>query len=407
LGGWVKPVKWAALPLILALSAAIAAYLAASHLIPTRTETVTVTITEAITEGRGAGVEDDYRKAAQELLQRVAVWVERERGLELRENVSLEVLTREWVLEHWGAGLLNLTEVRIQETLLKALLMIPPEFNLTRFKIDLSGYTVAASSGNTIYVVREYFDPYDELRAGSTLAHELMHVLQGEYFQLPEAGSTDEKSAQLAVIEGEANLLGSLYFISHGGGARSTTSEASLDPLDALWYFPYMCGESFVRYVYERGGWDGVNRLYGDPPRSTAEILHPDKYLRGWRPVRIQFSEDAGLNLTLILRDTLGEFFIRQMLRRHLSPLEANQSAEGWRGDVLELYEGRGRIFLRWRLVWESERDAAEFLESFTRILEKAGATRVSDDTWRLDGRVVTIVMRGDRVDVEMTWKMA
>ena len=165
----------------------------------------------------------------------------------------------------------------------------------------------------------------------------------------------------------------------------------------------YMYGESFVKYIYARGGWERVNDLYEDPPTSTAEILHPEKYLSGWKPIKVKFSESVDSNWTLMLKDTLGEFFIRQMLRTHLSQQEANQSAEGWRGDLLELYERAGDILLRWKIAWDSERDAREFFLSFTEILEKVGAVKISENTWKVNHKIIEVTMVKNQVELIIT----
>ena len=43
--------------------------------------------------------------------------------------------------------------------------------------------------------------------------------------------------------------------------------------------FPYEQGLRFVRTLYAQGGWDAVNDAYRDPPRSTEQLLHPERYL--------------------------------------------------------------------------------------------------------------------------------
>jgi hypothetical protein len=354
----------------------------------------TVTVTEAIQETSSISNEQ-YEEAVRDLLQHVREWVESRRGLSLKENVEIVVLTREWVVEHWGIKGLNFTQVRIEEAVLKSLFLVPEDFNLTEFKVRVSGYMVAGAADHTIYVVKEFFDPSDRVAAGSTLAHELMHILQGEYFSLPRPSSTDEQNALSALVEGEANLIGSQYLVEHGGRPRGQSPEAILESLEALWLFPYIYGEPFVRYVYERGGWSMVNALYRDPPRSTAQILHPERYLDGWKPVRVDPPQPPGEGWSLVYQDVMGEFFVRQVLRAHLDGLSANKSAEGWRGDVLQLYERGNGYMLRWKILWENEGKAAEFSEAFTRLLKGVGAERIGERTWIAGNRLVELQIEG------------
>ena len=134
----MKAAKRAAILILVAVISSLVAYSVTSQLTPVQTQTITITKSVFVTESTPT-VEEDYREAAEDLLKSVMKWVEETRGLKFKENVSLKVLTREWVIEHWGKGFLNLTEVKIEETILKALFLISPEFNLTKFKIGTSG----------------------------------------------------------------------------------------------------------------------------------------------------------------------------------------------------------------------------------------------------------------------------
>ena len=396
----LKPIS---IIILVAIISFLAAYTLSAYLISgitTRTITITVPATAETTIES-----DEYLRSAQTLLEKVISWVESYRGLKLEENVSLVALTKSWVVEHWGKGFLNLTEVKLEEVMLKSLLMVPEDFNLTRFKVEVSGYMIAGSADHTIYIVKEFFDPSNEIRAGSILAHELTHILQGEHFEIPKPKTTDEKNALDALIEGDAGFVGSRYLLEHGGEAGQRTPEALLKPMDALWLFPYIYGEPFVKYVYERYGWSGVNKLYQDPPTSTAQVLHPEKYLSGWRPKRVEPPPPPSGGWTLMLQDVMGEFFIRQVLRSHLSGLEANRSAEGWLGDVLQIYERDGVYMLRWKILWEDRGEAMEFLSSFKRILSVVEAEKLGEASWKAGNKEISIQLQDQTTLITVIYK--
>jgi hypothetical protein len=42
--------------------------------------------------------------------------------------------------------------------------------------------------------------------------------------------------------------------------------------------FPFREGSQFVFWALRAKGWPGVDALYGNPPISAAEILHPERY---------------------------------------------------------------------------------------------------------------------------------
>jgi len=379
-----KPRIIVLLMLFTVLASFIGGYLIASM---TVAHPSTITVVKTVTETS----KDRYWNAAKDLLDHVMSWVEEDRGLRFNQNVELVVLTREWVIKHWGLVYLNLTEVKLEEELYKALFMVPESYNLTRVKLGQSGCTVAASAGNTIYVIKEYFDPSKRLQAGRVLAHELTHILQGAYFKIPRGRFHDERQAIRAVIEGDADLVALDYFLEHGGKAEARGHEEGFDPVTSIWLFPYLYGREFIQYLRELGGWEKVNEVYLKIPRSTAEILHPEKYVKGWKPRRVEFTTKIGEDWRILSRDRLGEFFIRQMLRAHLPMEVAVRAAEGWSGDLIEYY-GRGdERLLRWKIMWESKEELKEFLTAFTQLLEEVNAERVGENRWTWDGRVIDL----------------
>ena len=105
-----------------------------------------------------------------------------------------------------------------------------------------------------------------------------------------------------------------------------------------------------------RHPWPALSRLYADPPRSTEQILHPEKYL-----VR---RDDPQL---VLLPD------VRGMLERFLPEAEAGTAGAGWGGDQFHPYEGAGgaRRALVFLTAWDGEADAREFADAYARLVPK------------------------------------
>ena len=55
----------------------------------------------------------------------------------------------------------------------------------------------------------------------------------------------------------------------------------------------YMKGLRFISVV-KKQGWGKVEELYSRPPVSSAQILHPEKWLRDEKPYSIEFPETEG-----------------------------------------------------------------------------------------------------------------
>jgi hypothetical protein len=103
--------------------------------------------------------------------------------------------------------------------------------------------------------------------------------------------------------------------------------------------FPYAQGFSTVLAAFERGGWPAVDGLLADPPRTTAQLLHPE------RPGIPAHLGDEVLpapppGWTTVLTDTLGEWTLATWLRLRLAPAEASRVASGWDADRARLVTG-------------------------------------------------------------------
>jgi hypothetical protein len=50
---------------------------------------------------------------------------------------------------------------------------------------------------------------------------------------------------------------------------------------------------------------------------------------------------------------------------------------------------------LRWKILWEDEKEAAEFLEAFTRLLKSIGAEKIGEMAWAAGNRLVELQAEG------------
>jgi hypothetical protein len=75
--------------------------------------------------------------------------------------------------------------------------------------------------------------------------------------------------------------------LASGGGM------AGLEAFERHFAFDYRECLSFVHQVWERGGWNAINRLYEEPPSTTEQILHAEKFFAREGPKSAQ-SIDLG-----------------------------------------------------------------------------------------------------------------
>ena len=136
-------------------------------------------------------------------------------------------------------------------------------------------------------------------------------------------------------------------------------------------------GQPFIEELRKRGGWERVNAAYRDLPKSSAQILHPEKYFAGEEPVEItipDISSRLGRHWRRINSDTIGEYSYAHIFTLTLPESEAGRNAvaaAGWRGDRYSIYEGPlpGDVCMMQVSVWDTEQDAREFFEQYERYI--------------------------------------
>jgi hypothetical protein len=347
----------------------------------------------------------EYRRTAEAVFSDVWREMGKVRGLPLPDRVELEIVAVSWARENWGWKQVEAAsrEIEIEERIYKALFLIPENVSLREVKVQQAGAILAASWENKVYIVKERFNPYDKPRAKEILAHELTHILQGRYFKTPERGSHDGKQAWSALIEGDAGLTTKKYLETEADpknpSALTPAQEASFsyiyalkipDSLMRIWLFPYQYGENFVRALYADGGWTGVNQAYKDPPQSTEQIMHPEKYLEGEWHAEVEAAPLNASGWISAKTDRLGEHFILVMLETHLPTGESAEAAEGWNGDNFTYYERGDDYMFTWRILWDTEEDAVQFSGTFADMMRAVGAERLAMGLWKVRGKYIS-----------------
>jgi hypothetical protein len=273
------------------------------------------------------------------------------------------------------------------------------------------------------------------LQAGA-VAHELVHALQDQHFDLIRyfeqvKGDSDAEAARQAVVEGEATAIMLDYQLRELGLSFTSLGEMNalmemamrefkrLKPgtsqappfLEAQMIFPYAQGIEFLKAVRQRMEWQEMAVLYQDPPASTEQILHPEKYLDRRDPptaVRLpDLGQLLGRSWTKTDEDALGEFGVRELLAQFLDGSTAAAGAEGWDGDRYAFYErsdDTGQGVLVWASVWDSEADAQEFAQQYRAVIAKrypdARTDSANGGAWQTADEEIRVAQTGSRVTV-------
>lgn len=352
----------------------------------------------------------EYRRTAESVFSDVLGEMGKVRGLPLLGGVELNIVEVSWVEENWGWKQVEAAskELEMEERIYKVLFLIPENVSLREVKIQQAGAILAASWEDEVYIVKEYFDPYDNPRAKEILVHELTHILQGRYFETPERRSHDGKRAWSALIEGDAGLTVKEYkkmeADSNPPAALNLALKTSFsyipsskipDSLMRIWLFPYQYGENFVRALHANGGWARVNQAYEDPPQTTEQIMHPEKYLDGEGYAEVEAPPLDSSGWVSAKTDRLGEHFILVMLETHLPTGEPVEAAEGWNGDNFTYYEKGNDYMFTWKIRWDTELDAVQFSGTFADMMRAVGAERLDNNLWEVRGEYISFKRDG------------
>ncbi|MFQ6086308.1 MAG: hypothetical protein ACE5OY_08640, partial [Candidatus Bathyarchaeia archaeon] len=124
----------------------------------------------AIQIGGGPDGESEYRLAAERLFEEVASRYERFRGLSPGEG-GLKIVTADWVEENWAREYVEgaAQEIELEEEIYKSLFLIPQDVNLSELEVREAVFLAAAWKGD-IYIVQEYFDPFNRMEARKVFA---------------------------------------------------------------------------------------------------------------------------------------------------------------------------------------------------------------------------------------------
>ncbi len=242
-----------------------------------------------------------------------------------------------------------------------------------------------------------------DLMGELAVAHELTHALQDQHWGLPADSDppgkrrTDRLLARRALLEGDATWAS--FATVSGGRLDDATRARVLRQLDALpsqlaaavpdvppllrdtLAFQYQDGTRFVDRLLAHGGWAAVDRAHLDPPISSEQVLHPERYLAAARdvPTPITVPRPSGLQragFETVLDDTLGEVVVRVLAARALPPAHATRVAAGWDGDRLVAFARGAELIVVWLSAWDSEEDAVEFADALATLNPAAHVER-------------------------------
>lgn len=184
-----------------------------------------------------------------------------------------------------------------------------------------------------------------------TLAHELTHALQDQYFDLSpigEALTADESGAARSIVEGDATSVETAYVETLTPDEQdeyyAESDRSSTDATDALGDVPdvlqvlfgsyYAVGNAFVTFWQAESGDvepSNIDEVLERLPTSSGQLFEPSTYLDGGEPEEVTAPE--GID-DVFEFSSFGTDFLFLMLAERVDPLAALRATDGWRGDT-------------------------------------------------------------------------
>ena len=283
---------------------------------------------------------------------------------------------------------------------LEAFGLIPKDFPLDSFMLDVLTDQVAGlydPKAKEFYIAD--WIPVDEQK--TVMSHELTHALEDQSFRIDDwikaarpnddaelaRDSVSEGSAMAAMVDYQmldqhigVRELPDVTLLIRAGAITEMDKDPNLAkaPIyirDEL-LFPYLAGTGFTQeFLKAHSGWKDIHLVFENPPVSTQQILHPDLYLNGTKPVAVTLPMWKGVvpdNWKLLEENTMGEFGVGEILKQFRKDNSEDPLTTAWKGDRYAVFEdAKSKTTpLVFRLVLDSPEDAARFFGQYSEALE-------------------------------------
>jgi Zn-dependent peptidase ImmA (M78 family) len=336
---------------------------------------------------------------------------EKHRGLEFKHPVFIDFLTPDQYSERARSQTDQLSDedkkvLENQEAELRALGLVTGDVDLFAAENDLADAgTAAFYDPDTERISVRGSDMTVELRV--TLAHELTHALQDQYFDVgttrtSKFETSGEATAFRALVEGDAvriedeyiqslsNDEQSEYFDSNSASIEKAQDQLTDVPgaLQAFMAAPYLYGPPFAQILDADGGQKEIDEAFRHPPVDDEQQVDPRQFVHDRGPVDVDKpSLPEGVKDETDSGD-LGATEWYLMLAERIPPHDALKATDGWGGDAYVAYEQDGKTCMR--LAWKGD-SSDDFDEMHDALDRWAAAMPTGAATVRADGDVLRV----------------
>jgi hypothetical protein len=308
----------------------------------------------------------------------ISAFVADERGVDFLAAVDVELegegAFQDRLLEDFDD---DADQLRTTEVFLEGLGLVEPGVDLVESMRELLGGGVVGfydPETKELVVRGAAITPY----VRSTIAHELVHALDDQHHDLdrPEYDDAEDEIGFgfSALVEGDARRVEEAYLASLTDEEREQASSEELAlgegidlgdvPLVLIDMItaPYSLGQRLVEDLADRGGEAAVDAAFADPPRTSEQVLDPERYVAREPAVAVTGPRVPG---EAVDEGVLGELLVLLVLAEDLGTDEARVAAEGWGGDRAVAWRDGDRSCVTAALVGDDQGETDEMRAAF------------------------------------------
>src|ERR1700723_3285616 len=362
-------------------------------------KTVTAPVSEVSSSQTGHGSSPQFVEAADQVLSQMSKLLSLPIKEPLKKSLRSKQEVRDYLIREDKEDK-NDKERYADAKTLEAFGLIPKGFPLDSFMLDVLTDQVAGlydPKAKEFYIAD--WIPVDEQK--TVMSHELTHALEDQSFRIDDwikaarpnddaelaRDSVSEGSAMAAMVDyqmldqhiGVRELPDVTVLIRAGAIAEMdkdpNLAKAPIYIRDEL-LFPYLAGTGFTQeFLKAHSGWKDIHLVFENPPVSTQQVMHPDLYLNGTKPVPVTLPNWKGLapdGWKLLEENTMGEFGLGEILKQFKKDNREDPLSTSWKGDRYAVFEDQKSKTtpLVFRLVLHSPEDAARFFGQYSEVLE-------------------------------------
>jgi hypothetical protein len=317
------------------------------------------------------------------------------RGLEAADIGAPDLITRAELSDELGRLFdeqYPLEEREVDNRTLRAFGLLGPDEDIAELQLRLLGDQVLGFYDTVeermVVVTDAGLDPAAKL----TYAHEYTHALQDaafapEHFTAEGLDDDDRQLAMTTLTEGDATVTMLAWAFEHltqeelleiGTGIEVPDTTGIPSWMVNQLQFPYSAGQVWIGTLAGdplAPDFTEVDAVYDDPPQSTEQVMHLDKWDGREAPIPVEAPDLAGIlgeEWEVIDESPVGEASIGIFLEHFgIDRQVAMAAAEGWGGDRAAVAYGPDDAFaLGWRLAWDTAEDATEFADAYGAVVE-------------------------------------